>query len=768
MCLPLQIEKYVDLAYSRDNEAPIPWPFASLTGSAANGELQLPFLYSLRSFHLYKRSPLSFPPYLHLTNNFFNPQWSGARRIKNSVVIVELVPSPSALRPQQPPTPPLTALQQVALKKAVDLFHRTDSPAGGLVEEEIAQLISSAMDFTPSPAQVTALMQRTTGGRPLDPLDVLRLLQSGEFRPVEDGRFFVGVSLAEAETIRRIMHLRLDQPVLDHSPVALALRCLPSEHVVLDASHGFTPAPAYQASTAAHSFNFFDCSFHFSDSAINALLRALDGTTTRQRLSFFSHVIGCRRRMTRRWEETPLAKLFTIPDQYHMLKQRAQSVRVRTEIERRGLLQYDFFRAADHDRNGLLTGAELWGAMEWLSIAMTADDIVDLLSTFDSDADRNLNYNEFVAMLRDPNRPPEELDTDADGAQQGGEGGGEAALRLLATKVHPKGEAEIASVMEDIRREEKRVEEEELKEEKAEEDKITREIRAEEEEEDRKQEGGPNPQVDLDRVRYDFTTGRRPRLIQVKGDIHYRPDAAGKKALKVIKGAAIQLATPLAAISGGTTATAPHHAAHSSYTLTLEVRVDSIQPGVHTLIAAGAPSARGRVQLRSDGSIGFEGQFTGAKLRKDQWAVVTISVDGGESEGLLRTFVDGRPATEVRHADLKAGGRFALGDSLALFEGKDGSDAVDVSLRSALLLLHAMDAGEAAALYEAMQAENAWPCGMCTSINTGHTSRCAVCGSARQTRDAAAALDEWECVACTSRNPNAASLCQVCETPRGG
>ena len=563
------------------------------------------------------------------------------------------------------------------------------------------------------------------------------------------------------------MHMRLDQPVLEQSPVALALRALPSDHIVLDASHGFTAAPVYQSSTAQHSFNFFDCSFHYADSAINALLRALDGTTTRQRLSFFSHVIGCRRRMTRRWEETPLAKLFTIPDQYHMLKQRAQSVRVRTEIERRGLLQYDFFRAADHDRNGLLTGAELWGAMHWLGIPMTADDIVDLLSTFDSDADRNLNYNEFVAMLRDPNRPPEELDTEADGQQTGGEGGGEAALRLLATKIQPKGEAEIQSVMEEMRREEKRVEESELKEEKAEEEKITREIRAEEEEEDRRQEGGPNPQVDFDRIRYDFTTGRRPRLIHVKGDVHYRPDTGGKKALKVIKGAAIQLPTPLAAISVPAP-NAPHRPAHSAYTLTLEVRVDSIQAGVHTLIAVGAPSARGRIALRSDGAVGYEGQFTGAKLRKDQWAVVTCSVDGGETDGLLRCFVDGRPATEVRHADLKAGGRFALGDTLALFEGKDAGDAVDVSLRSALLLMHAMDAGEAQGLYEMMQAENSWQCGVCTSINTASTSRCAVCGSARQTEDAAGAVDEWACVACTSLNPNSATMCQVCETPRGG
>ena len=330
--------------------------------------------------------------------------------------------------------------------------------------------------------------------------------------------------------------------------------------------------------------------------------------------------------------------------------------------------------------------------MEWLGIPMSADDIVDLLSTFDSDADRNLNYNEFVAMLRDPNAPPEE-EAEGDGSHQGGEGGGEAALRLLAEKIQPKGEAEIASVQEEIRREEKRIEEEEMAAERAEEDKIVREIKAEEEEEDRKQEGGPNPQVDLDRIRYDFTTGRRPRLIQVKGDIHYRPEASGKKCLKAIKGAAIQLTTPLAAISG--TSAAPHRPAHSSYTLTLELKVDSFTSGTHTLIALGDPTNRVRVLLRSDGAIGVDGQFTGAKVRKDQWATVTVSVDGREGEGVMRCFVDGKAATEVKQAEMKAGGKWAVGDAIALFEGKDSSDAVDISLRSALLLMHAMDAEEA-------------------------------------------------------------------------
>ena len=57
-----------------------------------------------------------------------------------------------------------------------------------------------------------------------------------------------------------------------------------------------------------------------------------------QRRLFFTLVVACRRRLAKRWEQTPLAKLFTLEDEWSMLKQRAQAVRVREAIKARGLL----------------------------------------------------------------------------------------------------------------------------------------------------------------------------------------------------------------------------------------------------------------------------------------------------------------------------------------------------------------------------------------------------------------------------------------------
>lgn len=116
----IEIEKYVDLAYARDHEEPTPWPFASLAdplvhsegesesegenesgtiGSDSTSALRLPAqFYRASDFCLWKRSPLQMPGYLALSHNYFDKRWSGARRLKNVVMVLDWVPDMTALR----------------------------------------------------------------------------------------------------------------------------------------------------------------------------------------------------------------------------------------------------------------------------------------------------------------------------------------------------------------------------------------------------------------------------------------------------------------------------------------------------------------------------------------------------------------------------------------------------------------------------------------------------------------------------------------------
>ena len=91
--------------------------------------------------------------------------------------------------------------------------------SGDLNAAEVRQLVRAAVDVTPTSHQIDEILAEF--GNPnkddtltLDYDGVKRLLQSGKFREEQEGRYFVVLSLAEAETIRRIMHIRLERDII--------------------------------------------------------------------------------------------------------------------------------------------------------------------------------------------------------------------------------------------------------------------------------------------------------------------------------------------------------------------------------------------------------------------------------------------------------------------------------------------------------------------------------------------------------------------------
>ena len=175
------------------------------------------------------------------------------------------------------------------------------------------------------------------------------IITSGVHRQEQSGRYFVLLSLAEAETIRCILHMRQGKPLVPGTDVALALRCIPAQDELFDASDNHPASPAYQRSVSHNVWRYIDSAMHFRPSELNVLLRSIPAPPAQRRL-FFQSTVACRRRLAKRWEQTPLAKLFTLEDEWSMLKQRAQAVRVREAIKARGLLLHDAFLKFDFDR----------------------------------------------------------------------------------------------------------------------------------------------------------------------------------------------------------------------------------------------------------------------------------------------------------------------------------------------------------------------------------------------------------------------------------
>ena len=89
--------------------------------------------------------------------------------------------------------------------------------------------MEAAADRTPSEELLTELLERF-GSNGQHSLSALRdLLISGVLCPQTNGRYYVALSLAEAETIRKILHVRQRRPSpVGGSEVALRYSLIPS------------------------------------------------------------------------------------------------------------------------------------------------------------------------------------------------------------------------------------------------------------------------------------------------------------------------------------------------------------------------------------------------------------------------------------------------------------------------------------------------------------------------------------------------------------
>jgi hypothetical protein len=81
----IEVEKFVDREYSRQEEVQRPWPFSMLSKDIASST-EHPF-YKLKDFKLRHQEPLEFMDGLYLSSNYFNPNWTGLRRVKNVIMV---------------------------------------------------------------------------------------------------------------------------------------------------------------------------------------------------------------------------------------------------------------------------------------------------------------------------------------------------------------------------------------------------------------------------------------------------------------------------------------------------------------------------------------------------------------------------------------------------------------------------------------------------------------------------------------------------------
>ena len=507
----MEMERYVDKAFGRECEEPSPWPLVALKDAAAPAELGC--FYPMRNFSLHGRSGLPFPSFLSVSRNHFSLEWLGERRLKNCVMALEWVPSVAALAPRCSDGTSLTAEQDAKLRGALHLFDlegdgRFDAAqlreillatgdaltldeveavireeaaragAGGGAADTAAATAAAAAAATAVAAAADddddddeALLatvggaifgvdatSRVSGATTLGTEEVMALLVSGRHRREQSGREWVLLSLAEAETLRCIVHLRQGSALIDGADCEVALRCVSNRSAIFDSSASQSMGtPRSQAALSHVCLRFLDAAMHYKPADLARLLRALP-TPKPARQIFFTSALTCRRRLAKKWEATPLAAIFSLyEDVWSLLVLRAMVLRVRVTIASRGLLAHDAFLKFDADCDGRLSLVEIYGALEWLGLAPTPDEVVSFARSLSAEA--ALSYSEFVTLLT----PPSDEDADDDaragaaedaapmaiaadggvgaaGGAAGGASGGSGAAAGAAGFIEPRGD----------------------------------------------------------------------------------------------------------------------------------------------------------------------------------------------------------------------------------------------------------------------------------------------------------------------------------------
>ena len=346
----IEIEKFMDLAYSRSEEASTPWPFADLR--TANP----PMFYQAKDFQLCRRKPLTFPDFISLSKNYFNPKWSGWRRLKNVVCILDVLPGQAMETLGQQHCMPLDedivhAAHDI-LGRIWALFPRNTedkisidslqslieasfgievTAKGGVTTNSLlnnSSSISYSFPISNANASEKTLIEYMAplklafaGQHWVDRDSVLKALLGPLVRQVHASRYSVLISLSEAETIRRILHLRQDQGgyVIDGHRTAIALRSLPGNWQIIDQSRGYIPAPNFQSNVTHQSLRFFDGELYFTSSQLKWLLAGIEASPQHVRQVFFENVAACRRRAVSKWTESPVARAFQISTEFHLV-----------------------------------------------------------------------------------------------------------------------------------------------------------------------------------------------------------------------------------------------------------------------------------------------------------------------------------------------------------------------------------------------------------------------------------------------------------------
>jgi Ca2+-binding EF-hand superfamily protein len=406
--------------YARDGENPHPWQVASLSLPKTVQGLKLKAMsgspeehiepwekhfypaskFSVKNYLFSKGVSLDFPDYLHMSRNYYEPSWGMKthRRLKNVIVTMDFVPSKADLREVAAVGKAFTPAQEKNLKKAFSMADADQS--GGISMAELKEVLK-AVDVDVEGEEGDKFFQNyefsgSGGTANITFEDVKQMLSQRMYYRIQAGRYYVALSLFEAECMRAVLHHQSGVPLVPGKLTTAALR---TDRTLLDASTAYEPAQSFQDKTAFVSYRFIDSGTNYQPKEVSLLVRALQENDCERRKNFFLEVRSNRRRKQRDPSTTSLSKVFVTADEHHLLNYKIASGRITALLKSRGMYPRDAFAAFDRDRDGLLNYYDLKAGLEWLNLKLDQALLIGFMKEVDKDKDGYINLDEFKAAV---------------------------------------------------------------------------------------------------------------------------------------------------------------------------------------------------------------------------------------------------------------------------------------------------------------------------------------------------------------------------------
>lgn len=350
-------------AFTRDDEHPIPWKVDVLTSTPEFAPADHPeqdgVFYPFSEFRAHTECPkIDFPADLLVSGNFFRRRWVGLgeRRVKNVGLILEWSPQ----------------MHQEAMKGAMQYL--------------FMEAMAATPGITPNDAAVKAIARASEIPRlwaeKCIPTDLHTAVAGATS---SSSVFLVTLSLAEGETIRRMIHQ--NHPVFQTSVVRLRT----CEGELVESSSVFAAWNDANAvaterikkiSTGIQCLRFFNNEMYYFPTELQLLLEGLALVPISLRHEFFECILRLRRRERHLWGDTPLAKVFTHKDEWHLLSARARMQQFQQSLKRKKKLDQlaPSLRRFDENEDGLLPAEDVLKCFENFQLGFSSGELNEIIA----------------------------------------------------------------------------------------------------------------------------------------------------------------------------------------------------------------------------------------------------------------------------------------------------------------------------------------------------------------------------------------------------